>query len=283
LVRIFFEVVRLKVGCRHRKTVRPNGDSHRAVLECTTYFSAQDYVPCHFPPPPTPMAHYQPVSRDEHELSSSLVPSRTETLNDPNDPSNDPSNDPWNDELTHTVSARPQRGFFLPFHNVKSHIFFLLGNPQYQNVQPLQSRPPNKFPTRAMSRRVAQQKRKKRMIWIVVGALVIVVAAVAVGVAVSLTKKKGSGSASSSSGSSGGGSGSGSSSGSSSSTSGKTGSRVTMEDGSTFVYTNDFGGDWAMDPKLPFAAGGQAQSWTPRVGKDDWVWGKDVVKGVNLG
>ena len=113
------------------------------------------------------------------------------------------------------------------------------------------------------------------------GALVIVVAAVVAGVAVSLTKKKGSGSASSGSGS--GSSSGGSGSGSSSSTAGKTGSKVTMEDGSTFVYTNDFGGDWAMDPKLPFAAGGQAQSWTPRVGKDDWVWGKDVVKGVNLG
>lgn len=115
------------------------------------------------------------------------------------------------------------------------------------------------------------------MIWIGVGALVIVVAAVAVGVAIALTRKKGS-SASSGSGSSGGGG-----TGSSSSTSGKTGSKVTMEGGSTFVYTNDFGGDWVLDPKLPFAAGGQAQSWTPRVGKDDWVWGRDVVKGVNLG
>lgn len=114
------------------------------------------------------------------------------------------------------------------------------------------------------------------MIWIGVGALVIVVAAVAVGVALALTKKKGSGGSTSSGGSSGG-------TGSSSSTSGKTGSKVTMEDGSTFVYKNDFGGDWVMDPKLPFAAGGQAQSWTPRVGKDDWVWGQDVVKGVNLG
>ena len=114
------------------------------------------------------------------------------------------------------------------------------------------------------------------MIWIGVGVLVIVAAGVAAGVAFALTKKKGS------SASSGSGSGSGSS-GSSSATSGTTGSKVTMEDGSTFIYTNNFGGDWVMDPKAPFAAGGQAQNWTPRVGQDDWVWGQDVVKGVNLG
>jgi glucan 1,3-beta-glucosidase len=127
------------------------------------------------------------------------------------------------------------------------------------------------------ARKMAQQKtRKRRKIWIGVGGLVIVAAAIAVGVALALTKKKGSTS-------SGGGSGGSGGTGSSSSTSGKTGSKVTMEGGSTFVYTNDFGGDWAFDPKLPFAAGGQAQSWTPRVGQDDWVWGQDVVKGVNLG
>ena len=117
------------------------------------------------------------------------------------------------------------------------------------------------------------------MIWIGVGALVVVIAAAAAGVAVALTKKKGSGSSSSAGGSGGSSGGTGSSS----STSGKTGSKVTMENGSTFVYTNDFGGDWAFDPKLPFAAGGKAQSWSPRVGAEDWVWGRDVVKGVNLG
>ncbi|KIM40964.1 glycoside hydrolase family 5 protein [Hebeloma cylindrosporum] len=191
------------------------------------------------------MAQYHSISRDEHELSPSLAPApSSDTLNDPHDP--------WNDELVN----------------------------MYQDDYPIQPRTPaNKFPTRAMSRRIVQQKtRRKRMIWIGVGALVIVVAAVAVGVALALTRKKSSGSGSSGSGSSGSGG-----TGSSSSTSGKTGSKVTMEDGSTFVYTNDFGGDWVMDPKLPFAAGGQAQSWTPRVGKDDWVWGQDVVKGVNLG
>jgi hypothetical protein len=129
-----------------------------------------------------------------------------------------------------------------------------------------------------MSRRIAQQKKRKRMIWIGMGALVVLLAGVAAGVALALTKKKDSGSSSSAGGGSGGGG-----TGSSSSKSGKTGSKITMDDGTTFVYTNNFGGDWALDPKLPFAAGGKAQSWTPRVGAEDWVWGQDVVKGVNLG
>ena len=118
------------------------------------------------------------------------------------------------------------------------------------------------------------------MIRIGVGALIIVIAAAAVGVAVALTRKKGSSPSSGSGGSDNGGKGG---TGSSSSTSGTNGSKVTLADGSTFIYTNNFGGDWVMDPKNPFAPGGRAQDWTPRVGKDDWVWGQDVVKGVNLG
>ena len=205
------------------------------------------------------MAHYQTLSRGEHEL-------------------NDPS-DPWTDEVVDTVSVRPIDAFLqlkVPCINL-----FFLRFPQYHDEQFNHTHPPtDKFPTLAMSQRTAQQKtRKRRIIWIGVVALVIVVAAVVVGVVLA-TRKKGSGS---SGGSSNGANGGPGGTGSSSSTSGKTGSRVTMEDGSTFVYTNDFGGDWVFDPKLPFAAGGQAQSWTPRVGKDDWVWGQDVVKGVNLG
>lgn len=69
----------------------------------------------------------------------------------------------------------------------------------------------------------------------------------------------------------------------SSATSGKAGSQVTTEDGTTFVYNNDFGGDWASDPKSPFAAGGKAQGWSPRIGSEDWVWGEHTARGVNLG
>lgn len=56
-----------------------------------------------------------------------------------------------------------------------------------------------------------------------------------------------------------------------------------MEDGTKFTYTNNFGGDWAYDPTNPFAAGGLSQSWSKRVGSEDWVWGSDYVRGVNLG
>ncbi|KAF8739527.1 hypothetical protein AX14_009299 [Amanita brunnescens Koide BX004] len=66
-------------------------------------------------------------------------------------------------------------------------------------------------------------------------------------------------------------------------TSGGNGSVITLADGSTFVYLNNFGGDWASDPKNPFGPGGNAQSWSKRIGSEDWVWGTDVARGVNLG
>ncbi|KAF8157928.1 glycoside hydrolase family 5 protein [Crassisporium funariophilum] len=56
-----------------------------------------------------------------------------------------------------------------------------------------------------------------------------------------------------------------------------------MDDGTKFTYTNEFDGDWAEDPKNPFAPGGKAQSWSKRVGKEEWVWGTDIARGVNLG
>ncbi|KAJ2917012.1 hypothetical protein MD484_g3422, partial [Candolleomyces efflorescens] len=66
-------------------------------------------------------------------------------------------------------------------------------------------------------------------------------------------------------------------------TSGKSGSLVTMEDGSTFTYNNNFGGDWAAEPSKPFASGGKAQSWSPRIGSEEWKWGEHTIRGVNLG
>ena len=66
-------------------------------------------------------------------------------------------------------------------------------------------------------------------------------------------------------------------------TSGGNGSVITLDDGSTFVYLNDFGGDWAFDPHNPFGPGGKAQNWSKRIGSDDWVWGTDTARGVNLG
>jgi hypothetical protein len=57
-----------------------------------------------------------------------------------------------------------------------------------------------------------------------------------------------------------------------------------MEDGRTFVYTNVFGGDWVADPKDPFGLGGRAQEWSKRIGStEQWIWGTDIARGVNLG
>jgi glucan 1,3-beta-glucosidase len=66
-------------------------------------------------------------------------------------------------------------------------------------------------------------------------------------------------------------------------TSGGSGSTVTKDDGNTFVYINNFDGDWIDDPAKPFAPGGRAQSWSPRVGNETWVWGQHLARGVNLG
>jgi len=66
-------------------------------------------------------------------------------------------------------------------------------------------------------------------------------------------------------------------------TSGMSGSTITMDDGTKFLYQNSFGGDWVADPKIPFGPGGKAQSWSKRIGAEEWVWGQDVARGVNLG
>lgn len=99
---------------------------------------------------------------------------------------------------------------------------------------------------------------------------------VAVVVPVVLTRTKGSSNNGTSGSSSGGG-------GSKAGTSGASGSIITMEDGTKFTYQNNFGGDWAQDPKDPFGPGGKSQSWSKRIGTEEWVWGQDVARGVNLG
>lgn len=125
-------------------------------------------------------------------------------------------------------------------------------------------------PSRAM--RAAQQQRKKRL-FIIGGAVAVVLVIVAIVVPVVLTQsKKASKSSSSGSGGSG-----------SSAVSGKTGSLIVADDGSKFTYTNEFGGDWQYDSTNPFAAGGKAQTWSKRVGGEEWVWGTDIARGVNLG
>lgn len=160
-------------------------------------------------------------------------------------------------------------------------------NIQYRNHSPVpgmntKNELARSYPTRTMA---AQQKAKRRKMFIIVAIVALIIAvAVAVIVPVILTRKKDSSSSGSSqSGSSGGGGGGGGSGGSSGAITGKSGSRITMEDGTTFTYTNDFGGDWSADPKHPFGVGGKPQSWGKRIGQDEWVWGQDIAYGVNLG
>lgn len=123
----------------------------------------------------------------------------------------------------------------------------------------------------------------RKRVKVVIGVAVFVVVAAAIAIPLALTiGRKGSGNNADSnapghtSGSPGGGVGNPEST-------GRSGSLVTIDDGTTFTYVNDFGGDWAADPGRPFVLGGKAQSWSPRVGVDEWVWGQHVVRGVNLG
>lgn len=109
------------------------------------------------------------------------------------------------------------------------------------------------------------------------------VAAVGIGLGIALSRKGSVATSSAGSASPGAASPTGSTSSSSSATSGKSGSIITFEDGTKYTYQNNFGGDWASDPKNPFGSGGKAQSWSPRVGSEEWQWGRDIVRGVNLG
>ncbi len=119
-------------------------------------------------------------------------------------------------------------------------------------------------------------KRKRR--GLLITGLICLAAVIAVAVAVPVVLTSRNRAASSSSSSSGGGGGGGSKS-----FSGTSGSAIVMEDGSKFTYQNNFGGDWTSDPQNPFGSGGKAQSWSKRVGTEQWVWGQDVARGVNLG
>ena len=90
----------------------PNGDNYGAQLgEPCTIFPALYHAPCRFLSPTAPMAHYQNLPRDEHELSPSPAPAGSDTPR--SDTPNDPY-DPWNHGVI-DVSARPRRVFFFFF------------------------------------------------------------------------------------------------------------------------------------------------------------------------
>jgi glucan 1,3-beta-glucosidase len=69
---------------------------------------------------------------------------------------------------------------------------------------------------------------------------------------------------------------------SSSAITGGDGSTVTMDDGTTFIYSNPFGGYWYWDPNDPFNNGAKAQSWSPAL-NETFNYGSDRIWGfVNL-
>ena len=61
-------------------------------------------------------------------------------------------------------------------------------------------------------------------------------------------------------------------------TTGGTGSIVTLDDGTTFTYTNNFGGYWVHDPNDPFNNGARAQSWSPAL-NETFRYGVDLIRG----
>lgn len=59
------------------------------------------------------------------------------------------------------------------------------------------------------------------------------------------------------------------------------GSKVTMEDGTTFTYSNSFGGQWYWDENDPFNNGARAQSWSPAL-NETFRYGIDQIRGSAL-
>jgi glucan 1,3-beta-glucosidase len=56
------------------------------------------------------------------------------------------------------------------------------------------------------------------------------------------------------------------------------GSTVTMDDGTTFTYSNAFGGYWYYDPNDPFNNGARPQSWSPAL-NETFNYGSDLIRG----
>ncbi|KAJ2932064.1 hypothetical protein H1R20_g5031, partial [Candolleomyces eurysporus] len=65
-------------------------------------------------------------------------------------------------------------------------------------------------------------------------------------------------------------------------TSGGNGSRIVMEDGTEFMYSNPFGGFWVYDPSSPFNSSARPNAWTPPL-NIPWDFTTYRIHGVNLG
>ncbi|KAF7338687.1 Glycoside hydrolase [Mycena venus] len=128
----------------------------------------------------------------------------------------------------------------------------------------------------------SSKSRRKKRIFLGVGALILVLVVIGIVLYFTVFKKK------STSGNS------GSSNTSSSNNTGSSpqskvaivtggdGSTVTAEDGTTFTYTNPYGGNWYWDINDPFNNGARAQSWSPGL-NETFNFGVDKIRGVNIG
>lgn len=123
------------------------------------------------------------------------------------------------------------------------------------------------------------------MILAVLGALILVIAAVLVPLYFIVFKKHDGTTSDSGGGTTGSGGGGGGGGGSQPGTSpqaaaitGGDGSKVTLDDGSTFIYSNSFGGYWYWNANDPFNNGAKAQSWTPAL-NETFNYGTDRIRG----
>ena len=122
----------------------------------------------------------------------------------------------------------------------------------------------------------ATKTRRKIVILGILGVLILLISAVVIPLYFTVFKKNGASSASSNNTSN------PTSPTQAAIVSGGDGSKVTTEDGSTFIYSNSFGGTWYWDENEPFNNNAQAQSWTPPL-NTTFRYGTDKIRGVNLG
>jgi glucan 1,3-beta-glucosidase len=125
----------------------------------------------------------------------------------------------------------------------------------------------------------ARKSKRTVVIASIIAALILAITAIVVAIYFTVIKKHSSSSASSPTGTSSASSPSGTSKPNSKLVvSGGDGSTVTMDDGTTFTYSNKFGGTWYYDPQDPFNNAAQANSWTPPLNQS-FRYGVDRVFG----
>lgn len=127
--------------------------------------------------------------------------------------------------------------------------------------------------------------RRKTVIWAIVGGIILLVIIIVLAVYFGVIRPKSDTSVKTDSSGTSPGSGSGSGSSPSSpnksaalAVTGGNGSVVTMDDGTTFIYNNSFGGTWYWDENDPFNNGARAQSWTPAL-NETFNYGVDRIRG----